>query len=198
MKDDDKEMPLVVSYCNMFELAWSTANVIDKSGYQCSVWKPVLGKNEFCLGYLITPEKNYPSNRFLVIVKKGGSDPDAFKRPLGFECKWSTKFIDPNTQKYGAFYKPVPPKGYAVLGDLAIYKKKSQTITLDDFPKVVCVKKEYVDRYAAVLPPQNAEGPVFFKPPSTFPHPPPPPFSQTNPHPSTLSLPQATNYSNEA
>ena len=134
---------MVVSYTNMFQLSWNTYDVIKSSGYQCSVWEPVLGENEYCLGYLAVQELQYPSHKFLIVIK-AGNDKEAFKRPLGLECRWSTKFYDPNTAKYGGFYRPVPPQGYCSLGDVAIYKKKSEAVTIDDFPKLVCVKREYV------------------------------------------------------
>ncbi|ETO22651.1 galectin, partial [Reticulomyxa filosa] len=145
--EESSEMkPLLVSYCNRFEIAWSTANVIEASGYQCSVWKPVLADDEYCLGYLVTPERNFPVNTFLVTVKEGGLDKDAFARPIGFEMKWSTKFMESSAKVdgFGGFYKPKPPQGYVSLGDVAIFKK-SGSVSLDDFPKVVCIKAEYIE-----------------------------------------------------
>lgn len=148
---DDREQtpdhkPIVVSYCNRFSLAWSTFGVIGSSGRQCSVWKPELSENEYCLGYLVINERNFPSNKFIVVIKKNGTDPDAIARPAGLELVWKTSLN--SGEKFGAFYKPVPPKGYVSLGDVAIHKKEGTRVTLDDFPKLVCVKLEFVNRLA--------------------------------------------------
>ncbi|ETO26447.1 hypothetical protein RFI_10684 [Reticulomyxa filosa] len=147
---NNEQRPLLISYCNRFELAWSTANVTNASGCQCSVWKPILAEDEYCLGYLATPERSFPENLFLVTVKEGGSDPNAFAKPLGFEMKWSTKFIEPalKTEGIGAFYKPKPPEGYVSLGDVATFKKSGQISTPQEFSRVVCIKAEYLEGFS--------------------------------------------------
>jgi len=143
----DFDGTLIVSYTNQFTLAWSTHGVIESSGYQCSVWKPNIGDNEYCLGYLLSAEKSYPTNSFLIIIKGDGSDADAFCRPTGLNLAWSTRFKDASTAMYGSFYKPRAPMGYVALGDVALVHRKEQTVTVEDFPKLVCVKQEYVDKY---------------------------------------------------
>ena len=128
---DDFDGTLVVSYTNQFELQWSTHGVIESSGYQCSIWRPKLGQNEYFLGHLLSAEKTYPKRSFLVIIKRNGSDSDAFRRPTGLTLIWSTRFNDPAAPKQAHFYKPVAPKGYVAMGDVVIRKAKGAACTVE-------------------------------------------------------------------
>eukprot|EP01084_Bolivina_argentea_P033177 61402_1 len=49
-------------------------------------------------------------------------------------------------QRMDIFYKPVAPRGYVALGDVVIWKRKGIPVTVQDFPKLVCIKKEFVDQ----------------------------------------------------
>ena len=93
------EMPLIISYAQHFELIWYNGNnaydnnhSYNQTTAKCSIWKPILGENEFYLGDIACSVWEHPLrtiNNKLIILKSGGSDADAFKAPLRFECIWN-------------------------------------------------------------------------------------------------------------
>ena len=74
----------------------------------------------------------------------GGSDPDAFKEPVGFHCVWTT--YGTSGVPPGSFWKAEAPFGYVALGDVALacaYPKDKKLRPLD-IPRYVCIKKDYI------------------------------------------------------
>ena len=147
------DSPLIISYATHFRLVWSSDKITTTSNTKAAVWEPVLGPNEFFVGHIAFGDWKHPffhrNNNKLLIIKSGGSDPDAFKEPLGFECIWSvyskgTKrrslskqktigsglifskvgstvgLIDAEGPKAGSFWRAISPNGYSALGHIAL------------------------------------------------------------------------------
>ena len=93
------DSPLIVSFAQHYNLAWSSKGLTDTSNTKCAVWEPVLGDNEYMVGHIAFADWQHPASKphsKLVIIKDGGSDPDAFKEPIGFECVWSARCLPTN------------------------------------------------------------------------------------------------------
>eukprot|EP01083_Nonionella_stella_P310507 1103337_1 len=145
------DSPLVISYATHFKLAWSSKRITDTSNTKAAVWEPVLGPDENMVGHLAYGDWLHPTlhrnNCKLLIIKSGGSDPDAFKEPLGFECIWSVYqpgqkkrlknksfgsglllskvggrvgLVDDEPPPSASFWRAIPPQGYTPLGDIAL------------------------------------------------------------------------------
>ena len=113
-----------------------------------------------------------------MIIKKGGSDPDAFKEPLRFECIWSifppgkhkwsvqkgigtglilspfkniaekVNVVEDEVPESGSFWRAIPPPGYTALGDVAL--RIDGIVPDDNGTKPTVLQSHMVPKYVCI------------------------------------------------
>lgn len=118
--------------CDDMELVWNDKRSGGK--YDGSFYRPKPPAGYFRLGHYGQGDYSAPRGSAIVIkeIKSG-----VIAQPLRYERIWTDK--GSGASRDGAFWRPIPPKGYKALGVVVTSNYRSPAPS-----EVVCVKNEYV------------------------------------------------------
>jgi len=122
---------LDISSTSNFDLVWS--DLFSGAKYDCHIYKPIVPKGYYALGYYGQQNYDDPTGKVLVVKEKPNGK-GALANPVDYKLVWSSKGVFTLMKAY--FWEPVPPAGYTAMGMVVTNGKKPSV------NEVVCVRED--------------------------------------------------------
>lgn len=135
----EKEIPfgdLVITVTKKYELRYQDHD--SGASRNGGFWHPIPPEGFYALGTIGLSDYSDPNGKIACIcVKAAPGHEDALKYPTGYKWLWDDKGT--RASQNGSCWRPIPPKGYAALGDVMVKGwDKPQGSQVN---QIVCVKK---------------------------------------------------------